>query len=314
MATISTVTGEVAPEDLGVTLFHEHLAMVSPGLELNWPQAFDRPAEVENAVELLSRAAAVGVRTLVDLTTIDLGRDITMQQQIGERSEVQIVVCTGVHLRPSRFLLHAPDERIVELFVDDIERGIGGTSIRAGALKIASAEEVTEENERLLRLIARAHLATGVPIITHSEALTESGARQQEVFADEGVDLTQVAVGHVGDTTDLDYLERLAARGSFVGMDRFGLDVVLPVAERIEVVAALCTRGLEASVLLSHDAATSYDALPRGLELPDHPLWKFTTIHEVVLPALRERGVSESQIETMLVDNPRRLLTPVAPA
>ena len=108
MAAISTVTGEVAPEDLGVTLFHEHLAMVSPGLELNWPQAFDRPAEVENAVALLSRAAAAGVRTLVDLTTIDLGRDITMQQQIGERSEVQIVVATGVHIRASRFLLHAP--------------------------------------------------------------------------------------------------------------------------------------------------------------------------------------------------------------
>ena len=135
MAAISTVTGEVASEDLGVTLFHEHLAMVSPGLELNWPQTFDRPAEVENAVELLSRAAAVGVRTLVDLTTIDLGRDITMQQQIGERSEVQIVVATGVHMRPSRFLLHTPEERIVELFVDDIERGIGGTSIRAGALR-----------------------------------------------------------------------------------------------------------------------------------------------------------------------------------
>lgn len=314
MATISTVTGEVAPEDLGVTLFHEHLAMVSPGLELNWPQAFDRPAEVANAVELLSQAAAVGVRTLVDLTTIDLGRDITMQQQIGERSEVQIVVCTGVHLRPSRFLLHTPEERIVELFVDDIERGIGGTSIRAGALKVASAEEVTEENERLLRCVARAHLATGVPIITHSEALAESGARQQEVFADEGVDLTQVAVGHVGDTTDLGYLERLAGRGSFIGMDRFGLNVRLPLAERIEVVAALCKRGLEASMLLSHDAATSYDALPPGLGLAEQPQWNFTTIHELVLPALREQGVSESQIETMLVDNPRRLLTPAAPA
>ncbi len=314
MASISTVTGEVAPENLGVTLFHEHLAMVSPGLELNWPQAFDRPAEVERAVGLLSEAAARGVRTLVDVTTIDLGRDISMQQQIGERAEVNIVVASGVHMRPSRFLLHAPDERIVELFVDDIERGIGGTSIRAGALKIASGEEVTEENERLLRLVARAQVATGVPIITHSEALTESGGRQQEVLADEGVDLSRVVVGHVGDTTDLDYLGRLMARGSFIGMDRFGFAASLPLEDRIATVAELCRRGEEEQVLLSQDAATSYDALPAHLTLENQPLWRFTTIHDVVLPALREQGVSEAQIETMLVDNPRRLLTPVAPA
>ena len=312
MVSISTVTGDVAPSDLGVTLFHEHLVMVSPGLQRNWPQAFDRAAEVQRAVDLLAKARAAGIHTFVDVTTIDLGRDITLQQEIAERGELQVVVATGVHMRPSRFLLNAPEERIVELFVDDIEHGIGGTSIRAGALKIASGEEVTPENERLLRCVARAQRATGVPIITHSDAVTESGARQQQILAGEGVDLARVVVGHVGDTTDLGYLERLAGRGSFIGMDRFGLDVRLPLADRIATVAALCERGLESSVLLSHDAASSYDALPPGFGPEDQPLWTFTTIHEVVLPALREQGVSESQIETMLVDNPRRLLTPVA--
>ncbi len=313
MAAIATVGGEVDPSELGTTLFHEHLLMLSPGLLSNWPQVFDREAELNRAVALLEAAYAAGVRTIVDVTTIDLGREVVLQQQLAERTSLQIVVATGVHLRPSRYVLNEEAERLVELFVDDIERGIGGTSVRAGALKIASAEEVTPENERLLRCVAQAHRATGVPIITHSDAPARTGAEQQRILAEEGVELSHVAVGHVGDTTDLDYLAALAERGSFLGMDRFGLDVQLPLEDRIATVAALCERGLASQVLLSHDAACYYDALPPGFGPDDQPLWTFTTIHEVVLPALRERGVSEQQIETMLVENPRRLLTPVAP-
>ena len=128
------------------------------------------------------------------------------------------------------------------------------------------------------------------------------------------MDLARVVVGHVGDSTDLGYLEGLAGRGSFLGMDRIGLDVQLPLADRIATVATLCERGLEGQLLLSHDTATSYDALPPGCSAEEQPLWTFTTIAEVVLPALRERVVREEQIETMLVDNPRRLLTPSSAA
>lgn len=296
-----------------MTLFHEHLLMLSPGLLSNWPQALDREAEVGRAAEQLEAAVGAGVRTLVDVTTIDLGRDVGLQREVAERTSMHVVVATGAHLRATRFLLEAPEDRLVALFVDDIERGIGGTEVRAGVLKAASAEAVPPENERLLRCIARAHRATGAPIITHSDALAQTGAEQQRIFADEGVSLDHVVVGHVGDTTDLDYLTALAERGSFLGMDRFGLGVQLTHEERVHTVAALCERGLASQILLSHDAATYYDALPEAFELAQHPDWHFRTIPERVVPELRALGVSEEQIQTMLVDNPRRMLTPVDP-
>jgi phosphotriesterase-related protein len=311
MPAIATARGDIDAAALGVTLFHEHTFMVSPGVLANWPQTFDREAVLKAAVETLEEARGAGVQTIVDVTTIDLGRDVGLQRALAERTSMQIVVATGVHLHPSRFLLHEPDERIVELFVDDIERGIGGTAVRAGVLKVASGAAVTPDNERLLRLVARAQRATGVPIITHSDAEARTGAEQQRVFAEEGVDLGRVVVGHVGDSTDVEYLTALAERGSLLGMDRFGLNEYCSFEDRVATVAELCRRGFASQLLLSHDTACYYDALPPRFRWELHPDWKFTTIPNLVVPALKERGVTEEQVRTMLVENPRRLLTRV---
>jgi phosphotriesterase-related protein len=166
---------------------------------------------------------------------------------------------------------------------------------------------VTLENERVLRSVARIHRETGVPISTHTHARTERGLDQQHIFAEEGVDLGRVIIGHSGDTADLAYLERLIDAGSYLGMDRFGIDVLLPFEERVNTVAALCGRGYADRMVLSQDYAVFMDILPWEAVPQLLPRWSYLHIHRDVLPALRERGVTEEQIEQMLVANPRAI-------
>jgi phosphotriesterase-related protein len=161
--------------------------------------------------------------------------------------------------------------------------------------------------ERVLRAVAQAHRQTGVPISTHTHAATRRGLEQQRIFADEGVDLSRVIIGHCGDSTDIDYLEELIANGSYIGMDRFGMDLILPFEDRVNTVARMCERGHADKMVLSHDAKCYFDALPDALLPTVAPNWHYLHIHTDVLPALKERGVTEEQITTMLVDNPRRI-------
>jgi len=194
------------------------------------------------------------------------------------------------------------------MFVTDIREGIAGSGVKAGMLKCATDEPgITPGWARVLRAVARAHRETGVPISTHTHAATRRGLEQQEVFAAEGVDLSRVVIGHSGDTTDVAYLEELIANGSYLGMDRFGIDLV-PFADRVGIVATMCERGHADRMVLSHDASCFIDWLPNDLLPVVMPNWHYLHIHRDVLPALRERGVTDEQIRTMLVDNPRRIL------
>ena len=199
-------------------------------------------------------------------------------------------------------------ELMDDMFIRDITEGIAGTGVKAGILKCATDEQgVTPGIERVLRAVARAHRATGVPISTHTHAHTKRGLEQQKIFDEEGVDLSRVVIGHSGDTTDLDYLEEVMARGSFIGMDRFGIEILLPFEDRVNTVAGLCERGRANQMVLSHDAACFNDWLPWEMMPTIAPNWHYLHITRDVLPALKQRGVTDDQIKTMLVDNPRKI-------
>jgi phosphotriesterase-related protein len=199
---------------------------------------------------------------------------------------------------------------MVDMFVRDITSGIADTGIKAGVIKCATDRPgVTPGVERVLRACARAHLETGCPITTHTNAETRRGLEQQAIFAEEGVDLGKVVIGHSGDSDDLDYLLELIDNGSYLGMDRFGIDHFLPTVERVAVVAELCRRGYADRMVLSHDASCYLDWIPGEVPPAGMEHWNYLHISNDVLPALREAGVTEAQIDTMLVDNPRRFLT-----
>jgi phosphotriesterase-related protein len=199
-------------------------------------------------------------------------------------------------------------ETMTEMFVRDIEVGIADTGVKAAILKCATdAPGVTTGVERVLRAVAQAHRQTGVPISTHTDAGTRRGLEQQRILADEGVDLTRVVIGHCGDSTDIDYLEELIANGSYIGMDRFGIDLLLPFEDRVNTVATMCERGHAGKMVLSHDAHCFIDSLPESMLAEATPNWHYLHIHNDVLPALKQRGVTDDQIDTMLVQNPRRI-------
>lgn len=320
MAEVETVRGPIATTDLGVTLMHEHVFVLSPEIMDNYPEGWGADdAREQSAVDKLNALKAAGVDSIVDPTVIGLGRYIPRIARVAARTELQIVVATGVYTYndvPMYFHFSGPGtalngpEPMVEMFIRDITEGIADTGVRAAILKCATDEPgLTPGVERVLRAVAQAHRATGVPITTHTHAHSRRGLEQQRVFAEEGVDLSRVIIGHSGDTTDLDYLEELVAAGSYLGMDRFGLDNILSFADRVDTVARMCARGHASKLVLAHDASCYIDWLPEAALPVVLPNWHYLHIHNDVLPALRERGVTEEQITTMLVDNPRDIFS-----
>jgi phosphotriesterase-related protein len=317
MASIHTVRGPLDTAQLGVTLMHEHVFVLSTEILQNYPDIWgDEEQRIADAAARLNELYELGVSTIVDLTVIGLGRYIPRIQRVAALTPLQIVVATGVYTYndlPFHFHFQGPGtildgpEPMVDMFIRDIEEGIAGTGVRAAMLKCATDQPgVTPGVERVLRAVAQAHRQTGVPISTHTHALTRRGLEQQQIFDQEGVDLSRVVIGHSGDTTDIAYLEELIARGSYLGMDRFGIDTFLPFEDRVNTVVRMCERGHADKMVLSHDAACFNDWIP-GRAAPLIPNWHYLHIHKDVLPALRARGVTDAQIHTMLVENPRRI-------
>jgi phosphotriesterase-related protein len=318
MARINTVKGAIDSASLGVTLMHEHIFVLSPDINQNYPESWgDEELRVGKAIEQLRELKTQGVDTFVDLTVAGLGRFIPRIQRIAAEVDINIIAATGLHacgelpmylqFRKSGSRYHDA-EVLIEMFMRDILEGIAGTGVKAAILKCATDYQgVTPGVERILRAVAKVHRATGIPISTHSHARTRNGLDQQRIFEEEGVDLSRVIIGHCGDTTDLEYLEKLIEKGSYIGMDRFGIDTILPFKKRVDTVAALCGKGHAGKIVLSHDAACYNDWFPEESLAKIVPNWNFLHILKDVVPALKERGVIDDEISTMLVKNPRRI-------
>ncbi|HYL39467.1 MAG TPA: hypothetical protein VEV17_26355 [Bryobacteraceae bacterium] len=318
MSTVQTVRGPIDSQQLGATLMHEHIFVLSTEIMQNYPDAWgEEERRVNDAIARMNELHSRGVHSVVDLTVIGLGRYIPRIRRIAEKTPLQIIVATGIYTYndiPFYFHFRGPGtplggpEVMVDMFVRDIQQGIAGTGVRAGILKCATdAPGVTPGVERVLRAVAQAHRQTGVPISTHTHARSRRGLEQQRIFREEGVDLSRVVIGHSGDTTEIEYLEELIADGSYLGMDRFGIDSILSFEDRVNTVARLCQRGFAGKLVLSHDAACFNDWLPER-DLPAVlPNWHFLHIHNDVIPALKKQGVTDQQIETMLVHNPRKI-------
>src|SRR5712672_1510820 len=315
---LNTARGAIDTTSLGVTLMHEHVFILSPEITDNYPAVWGDEAKREaDAIARLNELKSRGVDSIVDLTVIGLGRYIPRIARIAAATDINIVVATGVYTYndvPMYFHFEGPGgmldgpEIMSDMFVRDIEEGIADTGVKAGILKCATDEPgVTPGVERVLRAVAQAHRQTGVPISTHTHARSRRGLEQQRIFAEEGVDLTRVVIGHSGDTTDLDYLEELIVNGSYIGMDRFGIDALLSTEDRVKTVATMCERGHADKMVLSHDAACYFDALPEETLPVVMPNWHYLHIHNDVIPALKDRGVTDEQLTTMLVDNHRRI-------
>jgi phosphotriesterase-related protein len=317
MSEIQTLGGPLDSSSLGRVLMHEHIFNLSPEVQGCYPgfHGWDPEVEIPKAQQTLSELKQAGYDTIVELSVLGLGRDVHLMQRAVEGTGLQVTLATGLYtydVLPRLWHFTGPgtlldgDEPLDELFRRDIEEGIQGTDIKAAMLKCAVDHDgLTDHVQRVLRACCRVHHQTDTPMTVHTHAPTERGLDVLKVLNQEGVDPHRVVLAHCGDSADIDYLEKLLQSGATLGMDRFGLNILLPFEDRVNTVAALCESGYDDRMILSHDANCFTDWFPPELHDQVTPEWHFMHIHNDVLPALRERGVTDEQIDQMLVHTPR---------
>lgn len=317
MPTIATLNGPLDTSELGTVLMHEHVFNLTAEIQLVHPgfNGWDPDVEVPKAQEELRRVKEAGIDTIVELSPIGLGRSLDLITRACEASGLNVVLATGIYTydvlpRPWHFsgpgTLLDGDEPLDALMRADLTDGIEGSGVKPGILKCAiDAAGLTEHVERGVRSICRIHKETDTPVCIHTHPATERGFDALRILEDEGVDPRRVMLAHCGDSTDLDDLEKLAASGALLGMDRFGLDILLPFDERVNTVVAMCERGHAGQMILSQDANCFSDWFPPGMEAQVTPNWHFLHVIRDVVPALLDRGVTQEQVDQMLRENPR---------
>jgi phosphotriesterase-related protein len=313
MVQVQTVRGPVDPDDLGFTLPHEHTVVQLWHTARASDYAGQQASESVLADEL-SAFAELGGRTLVDLTLPGIGRDPDAVRRLAEQTGLHVVVATGWYREPYYPAEALIDRRSVGSLADEMVReiteGIGDTGVRAGIIGEIGTDKpwVSAQEERVHRAAAQASRRTGLAITTHS-ALSRVGLEQLRLFDAEGADLSRVVVGHCDWQPDLDYYLELMATGATIELDGFGHQDVLSRGNAdllVELLLDLIHRGLERQVLVSQDVCYTENLTRYGGE-------GYTAVQRRLLPRLVDAGVPQATLDTITIENPRRLLTPVSP-
>jgi phosphotriesterase-related protein len=265
MPAVQTVQGPVDADELGVVLIHEHLRFRDEAVAEEWPDRYDEDAELEAALEAAGAAKSRGVQTIVDPTAMFGGRDVRFMARVAEQTGVRVIACTGIYSYD--YLPHYFENRDIDVmaehFVADLQDGVQGSDIKPAFLKCAAdAPGVTEHVEKIHRAVARASVQTGAPIMAHSMPALATGPQQVEIFEQEGVDLSRVQIAHCGDTEDVGYIEGLIDKGVYVGLDRYGLEMFLPIDKRNATTAELLRRGHAQRLMISQDYCATIDWFP----------------------------------------------------
>lgn len=335
---VMTVAGPIAPDALGVTLVHEHLHMdTTPVLAVHgYPVDADGPfdgaraaearwnpgthpdnyrlTDADLAVEELSHVAAAGGRTIVDVTPVELGREPRALLDIATRTGLQVVMGGGHYLGP----VHAPglaarsEQDIADALIAEARDGVDGTGIRPGIIgELGTSDPPLPAELRVLRAAAAASRATGLAISVHLHPWGRTGGLVADTLLEAGAAPERIVLGHL--TTAHDdgpYLERLASRGTFLAFDLFGFDHSLLGAGRYPpsdadvaaTVARLSRAGLADRLLVSQDVGVRS-------RLRRYGGWGYDHLLRHVVPLLRAAGMDDQDVDRLLIDNPRRLLT-----
>lgn len=314
MAMINGVLGPISTEELGQTLMHEHVVCCDWGMRQSFREKwFEFDKVVEIAVGQMKKAREqYGITTIVDGTTPNLGRDINLIKTVAEKAGMNMIVSTGMYFQEEPYLMNKPIHWILDLMLEECAEGIEGSGILPGIIKSATDKYgITPLNKDLLYMASMIHCKTGLPIFAHSCAPLKTGLLQQDEFEKNGVDLSKVIIGHSGDSNDIGYLIGIMTRGSYIGMDRFGDDAKNSLENRCQTVAELCRRGWADHMVLSHDFSAYIDWATHSWDNTKNADWMnlnvdYTYVHRKAIPRLLELGVTQEQIHTMMVENPKR--------
>jgi predicted metal-dependent phosphotriesterase family hydrolase len=310
MAHVQTVLGPIDPGELGFTLPHEHTQIALwqiPNRWDYWQLTRDQPVIVEE----LAAFREAGGRSLVDLTLPGVGRDPVWLMDVARASDMNIVMGCGWYrgaYYPAEALI---DRRSVDSLADELVaeagEGVGGSGVHPGIIGEIGTDKpwLSAQEERVHRAAARAARRTGLAITTHG-VLSAVGLDQLRIFEAEGADPTRVVIGHADSFPVLEHHLEIVERGASVEFDFLGMS--FNAVERhgegrvIDLLCELLSRGHVERVLLSQDVCNDS-------QLTRYEGNGYTYLARTFLPRLREAGVSEAEIETMTVANPRRILT-----
>lgn len=316
---IQTVLGPVKEEELGVCLPHEHIwcdQNYGPRMNLMGttrdPAGFMKLDNFDRVASELKAYKAAGGGALVEVTCDGWGRDLDTLARLSEAAEVHIVSTSGYYIEPHipYFVDDWSVERVADHITGEIEKGVGQSGRRCGLFKSAIHRARVEAIElKVLKAVAIAQKRTGAAITTHTTGSRRMevpggtvGVHQLEILKGEGVDPSRLIVGHVDERPDIDVLSSLADEGCFIQFDVIGKEHYVLDQTRAELVHALIERGYVNHLMLSHDRNRDYEMRYGGSTGYCH-------IFETFLPRLRKLGVSDKQINTMMVLNPARALS-----
>jgi phosphotriesterase-related protein len=319
---VNTVQGKMKAGDLGRTLIHEHVLVGFPGwfMDARMP-AFKRSEAIERVVDAFQELHGHGVRTVIDPCPMDLGRDVEFIAEVSQKSGVNLICATGVYVESMGIPYTLKDmevEAIAEGFVKEIEQGVADTGIRCGVIKIATDDgKVTPYERKMLTAAARAAKITGVPLISHTENCS-CGHDQIDIAIGAGLPASSLIVGHSDGRDDHDYQKSLADRGAYVGFDRFGLEMMISDAIRIKNLKALVDCGHKDRVMVSHDTVNCWLGGYNGGDPADLqktlPNWRMTHLFENIFPELKRMGMTQEDLDHIVIENPRRYFEEAAKA
>jgi phosphotriesterase-related protein len=290
---VDTISGRILP--------HEHLQ-----IDLSAQKgAASRlgAAEEPDVIEDLRKAKALGLAGITDLSAPGWGRDPRALRRIGEGAGVHVVCASGYYWDPyPDIAVTGSVEAMRDHMIAEVTTGVDGSGIRCGLIKVGTRRGAPgEPAEKLFRAAALAAMATGVPVITHTST-TDQAAWQIRVLEGAGMDMRRVVISHMGAAENVAELVEVARAGVFMGIDKVSFPKGPTNVQLADLVRAACDKGLERQLLLSSDVA-------RKTFLQRHGGRSYSTVFADFVPMLRERGLSPALIESLLSDNPRRMLT-----
>lgn len=296
---ITTIMGDVS--SIGKTYIHEHITL---DLSSHKKDPDTNYNDIDEVILELKEIQKKGIDTIVEVTNRGMGRDVLAMVEIVNKTGLNIIASTGFYKEPflPQYYFNLSDKELIKMLIEDIEKGIEGTNIKAHVLGEigTSYNEIKDTEKRLFNIISRVHLETGKPIFTHT-TLGTMGLEQIEMLNDNGVDLEKVLIGHVDLNDDLDYHLRIADKGCYLGFDTIGKINYQSDENRIKLIKELVERGHEAQIVMSLD-------LTRKSHLKKYNGIGYSYLIDVFMPNLVNCGVSLKIIDKFFIDNPNRLL------
>ncbi|RRD96249.1 phosphotriesterase-related protein [Clostridiales bacterium COT073_COT-073] len=295
------IFGEIKANDLGKTYIHEHLSIDLSSQKNDEDANFDNESEIIEELVLLH---AKGIKTIVEVTNRGMGRNIETIERIAQKSGMQVIASTGFYKEPflPEYTYSLSEKELAKLLMEDLVKGMDGTPVKAHVIgEIGTSHNmVTPMEEKIFLSSALAHLETGKPISTHT-TLGTMGLWQTRFLKSRGVNMEHVVIGHSDLSADMDYHLKIADYGCFIAFDTIGKISYQPDEIRIKCLKNLIAHGHIRQILMSED-------LTRKSHLKVKGGIGYSYLVDSFLPELLEAGVSEQQIETILIENPRRFL------